>query len=224
MNTIEFYKNKSGELDIQLNMWSGVFIDPTDITYNVRESLYIFNSGFHYIITTTDYSNRDYTFIFYPITITSYIKDMNNSPIFDGDGGIESPTFTFIQNRKRLIEFLGLKSTSYIRLVNLDAINYVAFRSSTCQSLYVFVFIVERNNKELGKEMTFKIIKTFDELTKVLDNSYGKGTLLVVPFSAKNAALNNWETPTGKPALSYTTYTKDSPEIAKLTEIYNSIK
>ena len=48
--------------------------------------------------------------------------------------------------------------------------------------------------------------------------------MLVIPFSGKDAILNNWETPTGKPALSYTTYTKDSPEITKLTEIYNSIK
>lgn len=222
LNTVEFYKNKNSELDIRLNLYLGAFIDPTNIEYNVKESLYIFNSGFHLIRGITDYSNRDYTFVFYPISITSYIKYMNNSPIFDGDGGMESPTFTFVQNHKSLIEFLGLKSTSYIRLVNLNAINYVALAGSN--SLYAFTFIVERNNKELGKEASFKIIKTFDELTKVLDGSYGKGTMLVIPFSAKDAVLNNWETPTGKPALSYTTYTKDSPEIAKLTELYNSIK
>jgi len=48
--------------------------------------------------------------------------------------------------------------------------------------------------------------------------------MIILPYSGKNAILNNWETPTGKPALSYTTYTDDSPEIAKLTELYNSIK
>lgn len=222
----EFTKLKDGTLDVSENIWQGQFVDTTNNKGNVRESLYIFNSGFHFIRVANNYNgNVDCTFVFYPLSITSYKEQLNNNPIFTEDvGGVGANNITFVQNRKNFIKLLGLKSTLYIRLVNLDAINYVAFRSSTYQSLYTFGFVLDRNNKELGKSVPFKRISTFDDLTKVLDGSHGKGTIIIMPFSAKNAALNNYETPTGKPALSYTTYTKDSPEIAKLTEIYNSIK
>ena len=222
----EFTKLKDGTLDIRENEWVGAFVDTTNNKTNVRESSYIFNSGFHYIQTGNNYGgNIDCTFIFYPLSITSYIKQLNNNPTFSRDvGGVGSNNITFVQNRKNFIKLLGVKGATYIRLVNLDAINYVAFRSSTYQALYTFAFVADRNNKELGKSTSFKRISTFDELTKALDGSYGKGTMIILPFSAKNAALNNYDTPTGKPALSYTTYTNDSPEIAKLTELYNSIK
>lgn len=202
-----------------------MFVDTTNNKVNVRESLYIFNSGFHFIRVLNNYSgNVDCTFVFYPLSITSYKEQLNNNPYFSKDvEGVGSNNITFVQNRKNFIELLGTKESN-IRLVNLDAINYVAFRSSTYQSLYTFGFVLDRNNKESDKSASFERISTFDDLTKVLDGSYGKGTMIILPFSAKNAALNNYETPTGKPALSYTTYTKDSPEIAKLTEIYNSIK
>lgn len=222
----EFTKLKDGTLDIRENEWVGEFLDTTNNKTNVRESSYIFNSGFHYIQIGNNYGgNIDCTFVFYPLSITSYIKQLNNNPIFSRDvGGVGSNNITFVQNRKNFIKLLGIKGATYIRLVNLDAINYVAFRSSKYQALYTFAFVADRNNKELGKSTSFKRVSTFDDLTKVLDGSYGKGTMIILPFSAKNAALHNYETPTGKPALSYTTFTEDSPEITKLTEIYNSIK
>lgn len=199
------------------------FSDVTNTKTNVRESLSFFISGFHYLTISNNYgSNIDCTFIFYPISIASYLSD--NIFLNEDAGGIGLSNVTFVQNRKRFIELLGIKGTTYIRLVNLDAINYVALASGRLNALYIFVFIVDRNNKELGKTTSSKTIKTFDDLTKVLDGSYGKGTIMLLPFSAKRAALNNYETPTGKPALSFTIYTKNSPEIAKLTEIYNSIK
>lgn len=222
----EFTKLKDGTLGIKENEWVGNFVDTTNNKGNVRESSYIFNSGFNYIQIGNNYGGIiDCTFVFYPLSITSYKEQLNNNPYFSKDvGGVGSNNITFVQNRKNFIELLGIKGATYIRLVNLNAINYVAFRSSTYQSLYTFAFVVDRNNKELGKSTSFKRISTFDELTKALDGSYGKGTMIILPFSAKNAALNNYETPTGKPALSYTTFTEDSPEITKLTEIYNSIK
>mgnify|MGYP004518588377 CR=1 FL=1 len=222
LNSAEFEKSNDN-FDIGDSAWSTVFSDATNTKTNVRESLSFFISGFHYFTISNNYgSNIDCTFIFYPISIASYLSD--NISLNEDMGGIGLSNVTFVQNRKRFIELLGIKGTKYIRLVNLDAINYVALASGRLNVLYIFVFIVDRNNKELGKTTSSKTIKTFDDLTKVLDGSYGKGTIMMLPFSAKNAALNNYETPTGKPALSYTTFTEDSPEITKLTEIYNSIK
>ena len=222
LNSTEFVKSNDN-FDIGDSAWASYFSDATNTKTNVRESLHFFIPGFHYFNISNNYdSNIDCTFIFYPISITSYLSD--NISFNEDIGGISLSNVTFVQNRKRFIELLGTKGTTYIRLVNLDAINYVAIASGKNTVLYTFVFIVDRNNKELGKTTSSKTIKTFDDLTKVLDGSYGKGTMMILPFSAKNAALNNWETPTGKPALSWTRYTKNSPEIAKLTEIYNSIK
>lgn len=222
LNSTEFVKSNDN-FDIGDSAWASYFSDATNTKTNVRESLHFFIPGFHYFNISNNYdSNIDCTFIFYPISITSYLSD--NISFNEDIGGISLSNVTFVQNRKRFIELLGIKGATYIRLVNLDAINYVAFRSSTYQSLYTFGFVLDRNNKELGKSTSFKRISTFDELTKALDGSYGKGTMMILPFSAKNAALKNYETPTGKPALSYTTFTEDSPEITKLTEIYNSIK
>lgn len=185
-----------------------------------REWYFMLAPGFSLLkVITPYYDILDVTCSFYPLSL-SECNDSINIGIDLLASGI-----SFVCSRKSFIESLGTKDTTYIRLSKLDAFNdSVVFKYGNGGSLYKFIFVSSGDNKKTGYKYHKYIVNSFDGLYKVLSGSMGTGTLILVPYSGKNAILNNWETPTGKSALSYTTLTKDSPEIAKLTELYNSIK
>lgn len=211
---IELYKNKNGVFTNTNAI--GVVPDRQD-----REWYFMLAPGFNLLkVITPYYDVLDVTCSFYPLSLSECNDSIKNMSVDLSTSGL-----SFVCNRKSLIESLGTEDTTYIRLAKLDAFNdSVVFRYGDGNSLYKFIFISSGDNKKTEYKYHRYIVNSFNGLYKVLSGSMGTGTLLLVPYSGKNAILNNWETPTGKPALSYTTYTKDSPEIAKLTELYNSIK
>lgn len=117
---------------------------------------------------------------------------------------------------------LGIKN-GVIRLGKLNAIkDYPACSIGKCGELYTIAFITHETNNKAIKNKIFEV-SSVAMLAEALSGDYGRITMIVQPLHV-STSLGNLETPTGSPVYSFTKYTKDSPEIAKLTEIYNSIK
>lgn len=219
---MELYKDTTGVYN-DVAIWVSEFINPSSGGKQERETEFMVAPGFNiFRVSSPDYDSLDITYSFYPVSLSEYNDFIANLSV---DESICPSNLSFICNRKAFINSLGTKDSTYIRLAKLDAFNgSIVFRQGRGPSLYQFLFVTSRNNKKIKNKYHLYIVDTFGMLYKVLSGGAGTGTLILVPYSGKNAILNNWETPTGKPALSYTTFTKDSPEIAKLTELYNSIK
>lgn len=221
--TMELYKDAEGVYNAT-NMWATDFIKPSSSGKGEIELEFKLAPGFNLLrVASPDYSvYLDITYSFTPISFSEYNDFIAT---LEPDENIYPSNLTFVCNRKSFIEDLGTKDTTYIRLSKLDALTEsMVFRYGKGNSLYQFLFVTSGNNKKMKYKYHQYTVMSFDMLYKILSGGAGTGTLILVPYSGKNAILNNWETPTGKSALSWTEYTKDSPEIAKLTELYNSIK
>lgn len=179
---------------------------------------YVCSPGFHIFYCVYNKINKDITYRFHPISTSSYIgyNESEESPYDVSDA------ISYVISRKRFIATLGIED-GVIRLGKLDAIkDYPVYSIGRYGELYTIAFITHETNNKTIKNKIFDV-SSAAMLAEALRGDYGRITMILQPLHV-STSLGNLETPTGSPVYSFTKYTRDSPEIAKLTEIYNSIK